>query len=73
MFKEYFTLWLGCVALSVGTGAVAWRAFGHEVPLWVIILPLAVGIGSLLACWWLTTRKTDGITEPEGEGEDDGD
>jgi hypothetical protein len=43
------------------------------VPLWAVILPLAVGTGSLLASWWLVIRKTNGKTEPEGEGEDDGD
>jgi len=71
MFKEYFTLWLGCLALCVGAGAFAWRAFGHQVPLWAVILPLAVGTGSLLASWWLVIRKTNGKTEPEGE--DNGD
>jgi hypothetical protein len=73
MFKAYVTLGLGCVALIGGAGAFAWRAFGHEVPLWAVILLLALGTGSLLASWWLAMRKTDGITEPGGEGGDDDD
>ena len=61
------------MALVVGAGAFVWRALGNQMPFWAFIVPLTVGTGSLLASWWLAMRKTNGITEPEGKGEDDGD